>query len=65
MKVGRLQNRANTQRGRLQLMVGTSENGRVTTRGLRETEQHPQSRRFACAVGAEETGDGSRFYGES
>ena len=64
MKIGGFENRANAKRRRLQLVVGTSENGRVAARGFGEAQQHSQRRRLASSVGPEETGDRPRLNSE-
>ena len=59
VEVGRLEHRADAQRRPLQPRVRLAEHERAPARRLREAEQHPQRRRLASAVRAEEAGHGA------
>ena len=64
VEVGRLEHRADPQRGPLERRVGLAEDERAAARRRREPEQHPQRRRLAGAVRAEEAGDRARLERE-
>ncbi len=61
MKIGGFENRTDTERGCLELILSAPEEGGVSAGRLRQPQQHPQSGRFPGAVGSEETSNGSGF----
>jgi hypothetical protein len=60
VKIGGLEHRADPQRRLAQLGIELVEDERAATRRHRQAEQHPQSRRLARAVGAQEARDRAR-----